>query len=103
MKAAFAILLVSLTAPAFAGDKPFCADPAADAVLGLVKGLGQDVAIENVIWANSRYEKNGATTDTFEIKLKGNGFTSRETNGIWIVKLNDLGSGCGFESIALKD
>lgn len=79
-----------------------CEKFAGKAVLGFVKGLNKDVSVENVKLVATT-AKNEVASETYEVKLKGNGFSSVETNGVWTIKLWDLGDGCNFSSLALSD
>lgn len=86
---------------AHAGDS-VCKQQAIDAVVGMVKGLGQDVVYDDFAFIESTSD-GAAAYEVLEVKVKGNGFSSAETNGTWEIQLYDLGSGCAFKSLTLKN
>ena len=73
-----------------------CETQAGEAVAAAVRALGQDVTIESV-----RTDFIKSNHETYKVKLKGNGFSSAETNKVITVKLWDMGDGCGLDSIEM--
>lgn len=73
-----------------------CQTQAGEAVVGAVKGLGQEVTLETIqlMFVKGNHE-------TYKVKLKGNGFSSAETNSEITVKVWDMGDGCGLDSIEM--
>jgi hypothetical protein len=90
-----------LSSSAFANSEKACEEAAVKAVVGFVKGLGQDVSVKKVELISS-YAKDEIANETYAVNLKGNGFVSQETEGTWIIKLNDLGDGCSYSSLKLN-
>ncbi len=101
MKAIFLSAVLFFSTNVFADDSVACEQYAKDAVVGLVKGLGQDVAVQSIKLTDSS-AKDGVSQETYQVKLEGKGFTSAETYGVWTIQLNDLGSGCNFSSLSLN-
>lgn len=105
MKLIVLLALVLSTSTTFAKDKKSrktasttgaCETQAGEAAAGAVRALGQDVAIESV-----KIDFIKANHETYKVKLKGNGFSSAETNKVITVKLWDMGDGCGLDSIEM--
>lgn len=74
-----------------------CTEAAGNAVMGFVRALNQDVTIEKVVPLQIK-----SASEIFNVKLKGSGFTSLETNSYWKIVLQNTGSGCGFVSLSLS-
>ncbi|MCB9024896.1 MAG: hypothetical protein H6625_01140 [Bdellovibrionaceae bacterium] len=82
------------------GEKVVCQIEAEKAILGLVKGLGQDVKVEYSLKVESLSETEN-NVSTFQVKLIGEKFISPETIKTWTIVLWDGGDGCMFKSIKL--
>jgi hypothetical protein len=96
-----AIFALSTNALATSNGTKACERFARDAVVGFVRGLDQDVALSSINLVSS-YADGETANETYEVKLIGNGFSSQETRGVWVIVLNDLGSGCNFSSLSLR-
>lgn len=106
MKFIVLLALVLSTSTTFAKDKKSsrkpastsgaCESQAGEVAAAAVKALGQDVTIESV-----RTDFIKSNHETYKVKLKGNGFSSAETNKMITVKLWDMGDGCGLDSIEM--
>lgn len=97
MKNLIALLLV-LGSSSILASSEVCKNDAGNAVLGLVRGLGQEVSLESVVLKSTK--KNA---ETYTVKLAPQRYhSSPETNKKWEITLYDVGDGCMFKSLSLR-
>ena len=87
---------------------PACRAHAANGVLGIVRGIiktnNPDLQIQlDEIQLEDFHKDKEVAWELYAVKVVGKGFTSRETSGVWKIKMYEAGDGCMFESIGLHN
>ncbi len=79
-------------------EKGVCQKEAGKVAKGIAAALGQKTFLEEIVLLDSR-----GNLETFNVKLKGDGFSSPETTKYWLIRLYDGGDGCMFHSVSLEE